>query len=93
MENDIEKELELHVQKLINSASDNEEKPSSEYVDRKTVTCKECRRTEEWVSKGCFPNGCKKWRDPRNLICNGRLCGECNRNRAGKTMKRLRSES
>lgn len=92
MENSIEKELEEHVQQLINSELENSEKPStSEYLDKKTVTCKECRRTEEWTSKGKFPNGCKKWRDPRNLICNGRLCGECNRNRAGKTMKRIRA--
>ena len=91
MENDIAKELELHVQELIKNASEEDSTKSKLVRDKKTVTCKRCRETQEWTSKGNFPNGCKKWRDNNGLICNGRLCGECNRDRAGETMKKLRS--
>ena len=93
MENSIEKELEAHVQQLIEAELGNLNTNSKKERDKKTVTCKECRVTETWVSFGNFPNGCKKWRDEDSLICNGRLCGKCNRDRAGKTMRKLRSSN
>ena len=93
MENSIEKELEVHVQQLINNELNNVEKDSPKERDKKTVTSKGSRTSQTWVSYGNFPNGCKKWRDQDNLICNGRLCGKCNRDRAGKTMKKMRSST
>lgn len=87
--NDIEKELEAHVQQLIQNEL---EEPVKKNKDFKVVKCKECLKTETWTASGHFPNGCKKWRDEDGLICNGRLCGKCNRDRAGKTMRKIRSQ-
>ena len=90
--NDIEKELEAEVQKLINTAFDEEKSPVDTSVKYKTVVCKNCKESKDWYSRGCFPNGGRKWRDNEGLICNGKLCGTCNRNRAGKTMRRIRGK-
>lgn len=98
--NDIEKELEAHVQQLIQNelgetGEDIQKKNEFKLKvkkDFKIVKCKKCLKTGTWTASGHFPNGCKKWRDEDGLICNGRLCGKCNRDRAGKTMRKIRSQ-
>lgn len=93
MSNDnIEKQLEAHVQQLIDNAYEDTNKGKAPQIRKKNATCKACGKTETWSSRGHFPNGCRKWRDANGLICNGRLCGKCNRDRAGKTMRKTRSQ-
>ena len=59
----------------------------------KKVGCKNCLITDTWICSERFPNGNKKWRDSSGLICNGRVCGTCNRDRSKNTMRRVREGS
>lgn len=63
-----------------------------EAKDSKIVKCKTCGEEQEWYSFGSFPNGTKKWVNEAGLICNGRMCAECNQNRAKVTMRSTRGK-
>ena len=60
--------------------------------DRKTVMCKKCRDYDVWTCTELFPNGQRVWRDRNHLICNGRICGSCQKLRAFKTMRTTRAK-
>ena len=58
--------------------------------ETRKVHCKQCNTLQTWTLAGKFPNGIKKWRDEDGLICNGKLCGSCNRDRVKSTMRKGR---
>tara|TARA_R110000803_G_scaffold187128_7_gene249515 strand:- start:2601 stop:2858 length:258 start_codon:yes stop_codon:yes gene_type:complete len=60
-------------------------------VETRKVVCKTCQKPQEWSLEGKFPNGIKKWRDGEGLICNGKICGSCNRVRVKATMRKGRA--
>ena len=88
-----EKQLEMLVEELIKGEhKDNEAEASKEQIrDSKDIICKVCKEKVHLVCTETYPNGIKKWKDEEGRIANGKICPECNKNRAKNTMRKTRA--
>ena len=89
MERKILEAAQIMIEEEMEQIEEENEKPKVR--DSKKVTCKVCGTTETWTCRETFPNGLKKWRDEDDLICNGKICGKCNRDRSKGTMQKMRT--
>lgn len=55
--------------------------------------CKICNQLKSRIQMGTFPNkSCKRWIDESGKQWSGKVCPECQANRAKVNMRRLRTE-
>ncbi len=57
-------------------------------MESNKVQCKICKELKTKTEAGLFPNQkTKKYVDELGVMWNGKMCGQCNRTRAQKTME------